>query len=382
MRRGIALAALPLAALLAGGCVATKPAAVTPGSSAHVLEDVPVRRFGVQRCGAGSLSAVLNYHGDAVGLDELDASLPRGRHGGVITLDMLLAARARGFSARLVEGSPRLVSEELLAGRPVILMVQVLDSVGEANDLFHYLVLDGVDPAGGLVRLQWGDGRPVWTTFDKLERSWGKTRHATLLIAPGGDDGDERRHALRYAVALEEEGRAGEAAALYRDLLAEEDGGDAGSAVLWTNLGNAEMAAGRTAQAEAAYREALARDPAGADALNNLAWLLFEDGERLAEAEELARRAVARGGPDVHLAHDTLGRILRAAGDCAGAVAALEAARDSAPADAAALDALFLELALAERDCGDAAWRPRLEDLAAAASDPEVAAAARRELGP
>jgi tetratricopeptide (TPR) repeat protein len=380
MRRRTLLAALPLAALLAGGCVATKPSAVTPGSSAHVLEDVPVRRFGVQRCGAGSLSAVLNYHGDPVGLDELDAALPRGRHGGVITLDMLLAARARGFSARLVEGSPRQVTEELLAGRPVILMVQVLDSVGAANDLFHYLVLDGVDPAGGLVRLQWGDGRPVWTTFDKLERSWGKTRHATLLIAPGGDGGDERRHALRYAVALEEEGRSGEAAALYRDLLAGEDA-DGAAAVLWTNLGNAEMAAGRTAEAEAAYREALARDPDSADALNNLAWLLYEEGERLPEAAELARRAVARGGPDVHLAHDTLGRILRAAGDCAGAVAALEAARDSAPAAAAALDALFLELALAERDCGDAAWRPRLEDLAASAADPEVAAAARRELG-
>ena len=383
MRRCIAWAALPLAALAAGGCVAVKPRAVTPGATAMVLEEVPVRRFGVLACGAGSLSAVLNFHGDPVALEALDASLPKGRHGGVVSLDLVLAARRRGFDARLVEGSPRVVVDELLAERPVILMVQVLDGPGGANDLFHYLVLDGVDPARGLVRLQWGDGKPVWTSFEKLEGPWRKTKHATILVAPGedGEAGeDERRRFLRYAVALEEAGRGDEAAALYRHLLADDGRPDAEAALLWTNLGNVESGRGRTAEAEAAYREALAHDPEGADALNNLAWLLLEEGERLDEAAELARRAAAPGGPDAWLAHDTLGRVLLAAGDCRGAVTALAAARAAAPAGAAGLDPLLLELALAERACGDPAWRGRLEALAASAADPEVAARARETL--
>ena len=55
------------------------------------------------------------------------------------------------------------------------------------------------------------------------------------------------------------------------------------SALAWTNLGNAETALGRRPAAEEAFRKALELDPDSADALNNLAWLLFED-KRIDEA--------------------------------------------------------------------------------------------------
>lgn len=365
------------AALAAGGCAASTLGTPAPGPHARVLTGVPLHSFGLQSCGAGSLSAVLGYHGEPVTLEELDAVLPKGRNDGVLTLDLLLEARRRGYDARLVEGMPELVGRELQEGRPVILMLQVLDAPGQRRDYYHYVVVDGVEPPKGLVRVHFGDGKARWTTFERLDRAWRATRRTTLLIAPGGPgQRTAAQNALRYAVALEAAGRAAEAAALYRSLL--ED--DPGSALLWTNLGNVEAGAGEAAAAEAAYRRALELDPANADALNNLAWLLLGQRERLAEAEELARRAVAAGGPDPHLALDTLGRVLRARGRCTEAVEVLSGALATAPSATAGREWLTLGLGLALRDCGDPAWHRTLEELTAAAGDPEALAQAQEAL--
>lgn len=343
-----------------------------------MLTGVPVRSFGYKSCGAGSLSAVLGYYGEPVTLEELDTVLPKGRNQGVVTLDLVLEARRRGYEARMVEGTPELVTRELLEGRPVILMLEVFDSLGKRRDLFHYIVVEGVEPSKGVVRVQLGDGRSRWTTFERLDHAWRATKRTALLIAPGGPETRKAaaQNALRYAVALEAAGRTGEAVALYRSLL--ED--DPGSVLLWTNLGNAEAGRGEAALAEAAYRRALELDPASSDALNNLAWLLLdEEGERLAEAEELARRAATAGGPDPHIPLDTLGRVLRARGLCQEAVEVFTKALDAAPATAAGRDWLTLGKGLALRDCNDPAWRLTLEELAAA-EDPEVLAQVREAL--
>ena len=372
-------AALLLPAVLAaGGCAAYSVRPPAPGPQARVLTGVPVRSFGVQSCGAGSLSAVLGYYGEPVTLEELDTVLPRGRNDGVLTLDLILEARRRGYDARLVEGTPELVERELLEGRPVILMLEVLDAPGKARDLYHYVVVDGVEPSRGLTRVQLGDGEQRWTTFERLDRAWRAMRRTTLLIAPGepGARAAGQKNALRYAVALEAAGRVGEAVTLYRNLL--ED--DPGSALLWTNLGNAEVSRGEPALAEAAYRRALELDAASTDALNNLAWLLLEQPERLAEAEDLARRAVAAGGPDPHLPLDTLGRALRARGHCQEAAEVFAEALAAAPATASGREWLTLGRGLALRDCSDPAWRQTLQELTAGAEDPEVLARAREAL--
>ena len=66
-----------------------------------------------------------------------------------------------------------------------------------------------------------------------------------------------------------------------------------------------------------AARSAISRDDP--DALNNLAWLLLQEGSRLEEAEGLARDAARRKGPDRALILDTLARIQSARGRCAEA---------------------------------------------------------------
>ena len=313
------LLVLPLTA-----CLTAKPRSMVTSSDAVAIGGVPVRTWGDNTCGSGALSAVLNFYGDDITEAELNERFPKGKFGGVVSLDLLLETRRRGFDSQLVKGSESLLLETLERGAPAILMLRVVDLPGEERDLFHYVIVDGHDPEKDLFRFQFGDGKVRWTRLDKLEKSWEGAAHATLLVEP-----IELAAGIRRAVQLEEKGNFEEARQAYERLLAR----DADSPLLWTNLGNVESRAGRRTEAEAAYRRAVELAPADRDALNNLAWLLFED-RRLEEALRFAERAVAAPGNDPHLALDTLGRIQTARGDCAGAEASFASAMASPTLDA------------------------------------------------
>jgi tetratricopeptide (TPR) repeat protein len=255
---------------------------------------------------------------------------------------MLIAARKSGFDAQLITGTPAIISDELRQGRPVILMLQVVDSPGHHYDFFHYIVADGIDPERGLVRTQFGDGNGRWTTFDRLEKAWSGGGHAAILIHPRA-----AAEALRAAVALEEAGKYAEAARAYQAILDQHPD----SLLAWTNLGNAEVQLGNRNDAENAFRKALAIDPSSRDALNNLAWLLYES-KRYDEAEPLARKAVALQGPDSYLMLDTLARVLAAKGSCNEAMTTFRAAIDAVPpARTAARGDLEKAMADAQTNC-------------------------------
>jgi tetratricopeptide (TPR) repeat protein len=235
----------------------------------------------------------------------------------------VLAARQKGFDSSLVTGDQGLVDAELAAGRPVILMLQVVQYPGSSLDFFHYVVLDGYDPVKRLYRTQFGDGHARWIPLHRLETAWKGGGNAAIVIRPK----DPHSEALRAAVQLEAQGKYALAANAYRELL------DAhpNHVIAWTNLGNAEMQLGRRAAAEEAFRKAIAADPNGAaDALNNLAWMLYED-KRIDEAEPLARAAAAAKAPDAWTRLDTLARILAAKGDCRGAKKTFKQAVRTAP---------------------------------------------------
>jgi hypothetical protein len=272
-----------------------------------VLEHVPVREFEDDNCGPGSLALVLNALGDPVSPAELVATVPRAPGGGVLSVDLLLAARERGLAASLVSGNEALVREEVGEGRPVILLLRLLNAPGRGRDIYHYVVVDGVDPRRDLLRFQFGDGRVRWATLEALEGAWKGAGYALLTVRPRGNSMD-----LHEAVALEREGRLDEAAERYRLILERHPD----SVRAWVNLGNVSSRRGQTNEAERAYRRALHLAPDDTDALNNLAWLLLENGSGLEEAESLARRAAARPGPDRPLILDTLARILSALGRC------------------------------------------------------------------
>lgn len=314
--------ALLFALLTTTSCVYWTPVSRTPTTAASVIENVPMQKWDIKSCGAGALSSVLQHYGDATTMDEWQAKLPKTR-GGVMSIDLVLAAREKGFEASLVTGDPAMVEAELRAGRPVILMLQVVQYPGQSLDFFHYVVLDGFDGKKNLFRVQFGDGKARWATIDRLAPAWAKTKHATILIRPG----DPVAPALRAAVRLEEEGKLALAAHAYREILDKHPA----STLAWTNLGNAEQQLGRRAAAEEAFRKAIELDPNAADALNNLAWLLYET-KRYDEAEPLARKAVITKAPDSWMRLDTLARILAARGNCAEAEMTFRQALEQVPA--------------------------------------------------
>ena len=310
-----------LCVLLLTSCVYWTPMSRKTTASATVIPNVPMQKWDIKSCGAGALSSVLQHYGDTTSMAEWEGALPKTK-GGVMSIDLVLAARSKGLDARLVTGDPGLVEAEVRAGRPVILMLQVIQTPGREYDFFHYVVLDGFDEKPGLFRVQFGDGHARWIPIRRLANAWKGGGYATILIRPK----DPLSEALVAAVRLEEAGKFALAANAYREVLDK----DPSSVLAWTNLGNAEMHLGRRIAAEEAYRKAIAIDAQAADALNNLAWMLFEE-KRIAEAEPLARAAAAAKAPDAWTRLDTLARILAAKGDCKEARKTFQQAIDAVP---------------------------------------------------
>ncbi len=81
----------------------------------------------------------------------------------------------------------------------------------------------------------------------------------------------------------------------------------------WFYLGNVAFHQQRWDEAERLYRRAARELPDDPRPLNNHAWLLLTRAERLAEAETLARRALALAPPEAAAPYqDTLSAILAA----------------------------------------------------------------------
>jgi tetratricopeptide (TPR) repeat protein len=306
-RRRASFAGL-LALITLPGCVSLAPRPREPGPEARIVPGVTVRRFEADRCGPASLALVLSAHGDRVSEGELVAALPDVAGRGVLSVDLLLVARQRGFDAALVGGTAERLHGEIESGRAAILMLRLLDVPGRRRDVYHYVVVDGADPQQRLFRFQFGDGEARWAPLESVEKGWRATGHALLLVWPR----EATDAALRRAVTLESEGRIDGAAAVYRQVLEVRPA----SVRAWVDLGNAEATRRRTDEAERAYRRALEISPDDRGALNNLAWLLLEEGTRLEEAEALAAKAASQPGPDRPRVQDTLGRIQLARGRC------------------------------------------------------------------
>lgn len=335
--------------LLSGACITTKPRSQAPTSASEIVQGIPVRTWGDNTCGSAALSAVLNRLGDPVTEAELDRIFKKGKFGGVVSIDLLIEARRRGYEAKMVKGDTRLVEESLREGKPLILMLRVVDTPGQKVDLFHYIIVDGIDPQKKLWRTHFGDAKIRWARQEKLERSWAGAGYATLIVEPGsGVNPPGRELLIRNAVLLEERGKYGEAIAAYEELLRD----DPRSTLAWINLGNVAARAGDAKKAEDAYRHALQLEPHNRDALNNYAWFLLQKNERLEEAESLARRAIASPGADPYIALDTLGQILAARNQCAEAVETLRQAAAQVPANDPGTRTQTLEtLSTVERKC-------------------------------
>ena len=82
-----------------------------------------------------------------------------------------------------------------------------------------------------------------------------------------------------------------------------------GLSIAYFYLGNAYFKKGDYREAEHYYRLSIRKNPDHADSLNNLAWLYYTEGRRLAEAERLVLRAIRLNPEKKSVYLDTLRKI-------------------------------------------------------------------------
>ena len=291
-----------------GGCAAQRAIVSSAPALQGVaqpleLEATPFHPQQALACGPAALATVLGAAGVAADPDLLVREVFTPGLGGSLQLELVAAARARGFVPYVVNPEPDALFAELVAGRPVL----VLQNLGLRRwPAWHYAVVIGADPDSEQLLLRSGTERRLAMPAAKFMRSWDRAeRWGLVLLEPGTLPAQPERARYFDAVAgLEDTGRFAAAAAAWEAALAEWPG----DPVARFGYATANYLDGNLAAARAGYEALLAESPEHAGALNNLANVLADLGCR-ASARALALRALAAapaGGEIAAAAADTL----------------------------------------------------------------------------
>ena len=150
----------------------------------------------------------------------------------------------------------------------------------------------------------------------------GKAAEATKILESGAaKEPDSREYVVGLADLYADQKRTDDALRLLEE--ARKKFGD--DHTLTMRVANVYEGGGRLAEAEREFRKLMAEDPLDADAMNSLSYMLAEHGQKLAEAVELAQRALTiEPGNPAYL--DTLGWALFKQGKTAEAADSLSKA--------------------------------------------------------
>jgi hypothetical protein len=133
-------------------------------------------------CGGAAAAMVYRYWGDAHAAVEPFASLVERRPGGVtgIASDVLAnAVRSQGWKTERADPSIESLRARIDRHQPVIVLI------ADRRDLFHYVVVVGVDRDAVIVHdPSWGPSRRL--AIEAFDRVWAAARHWSLVILPDG----------------------------------------------------------------------------------------------------------------------------------------------------------------------------------------------------
>jgi ABC-type bacteriocin/lantibiotic exporter with double-glycine peptidase domain len=178
-------ACLALLLLFSAAAQAQTPTAVPPGA---VWIDVPYIHQPSEGCGAASLSMVMTYwaaqQGKAPGTESDVASIQHElyspRDHGIAAEKMSEYLDRHNFKAFAIAGSWSDLEEQLSKGRPLIVALQP-----SGQKELHYVVVDGIDSARGIVMVNDPALRKLLTRERAgFEREWSATHNWLLLALP------------------------------------------------------------------------------------------------------------------------------------------------------------------------------------------------------
>lgn len=285
-----------VAALLFSGCAAplqsTRLMKAPPADLAQAVELDQVPFFPQQRyqCGPAALATVLSWSGAAATPDELVPQVYLPARRGSLQIELTAAARRHGRVPYVLTSDVAALLTEVRAGHPVV----VLENLGLSwYPRWHYAVIVGFDLSRDLVILRSGTQRRERLSLEVFERTWRRGGAWAMVTLPPDvlpRTATELPY-LRAVLPFEELGEWVTAERAY--VAALHRWPDSTGAAM--GLGNSLYALKDYGAAAAAYRSLLARRPAYAPALNNLAESLAAAGD-LTAAERYAREAVTAGG--------------------------------------------------------------------------------------
>ncbi len=150
--------------------------------------DVPFVHQPREGCGAASLAMVMQYwsqqQGRAAGAESNVVSIQRqlyspSKHG-ILASSMTEYLRAHGFEVFALNGRWSDLETQLAKGRPLIVALRP-----EGQTELHYVVVDGIDPARGLVMMNDPEERKLLSEErERFEKDWSATRNWMLLAVP------------------------------------------------------------------------------------------------------------------------------------------------------------------------------------------------------
>lgn len=150
--------------------------------------DVPFVAQPREGCGAASLSMVMQYWAGKQGAAVSPASdvariqhqlYSKGEHG-IAAEQMGAYLRQHGFQAFAFPGKWSDLEEQIAKGRPLIVALRP-----EGQSELHYVVVDGVDAARGLVTMNDPAVRKLLNEEkSRFEKEWSATQNWTLLAVP------------------------------------------------------------------------------------------------------------------------------------------------------------------------------------------------------
>lgn len=254
------------------------------------------------QCGPAALATVLQAAEIARTPQELAQHVYLPQRQGSLQVELLGASRRAGAVPYVLRSEPADLLREVAAGHPVV----VLQDVGwPLLPRWHYAVVVGYDLAARTLTLRSGTVRRLVMPLEDFDRTWAKGgRWAFVALPPE-----------RLPATASEPDYVAAAAAF--DRVAPALGPHAYETALraWpTNLfarlalGNSAYRQRQLETARAHYAQATVDHPQSGDAWNNLAQVLFEQGQA-EQAAQAARRAVAIGGPRLAQYADTLSTI-------------------------------------------------------------------------
>lgn len=254
------------------------------------LKQVPFYPQEDYECGPAALAMAATAAGVSLRPEQLVEQVYLPGRKGSLQPEMLAAGRRQGLLSYVLAPRLEAVLREVAAGHPVIVFLNLSLPL---YPVWHYAVVVGYDRDQGLLRLHSGRSERMDMSLATFERTWARGAHwAMVALLPQHLPVTAEPDAHAAAAAALERVQPQAALAAYTRGLQAWPGHRAGL----LGVGNAAYALGQRERAAMAYRQAVQIHPDFADAWNNLAHVLLEQG-RKREARQAVAKAVVLGGP-------------------------------------------------------------------------------------